>query len=54
MKLHGRPDAAVFDPFLGAGSTLVAAQSLGCSGIGVEIDSAYAEAAVARLTELVE
>ena len=49
IKLHGRANAAVLDPFLGAGSTLVAAQNLGCSGVGIEINPAYAEAAVARL-----
>lgn len=49
IKLHGIEDAVVLDPFLGAGSTLVAAQRLGCEGIGFEIDPTYAAAAVARL-----
>lgn len=52
IKLHGTDDAVVLDPFLGAGSTLVAAQRLGCEGIGFEIDPVYASAAVARLKAL--
>jgi site-specific DNA-methyltransferase (adenine-specific) len=52
IKLHGVEDAVVLDPFLGAGSTLVAAQRLGCEGIGFEIDPVYASAAVARLRAL--
>lgn len=49
MLLHGRTDAKVLDPFLGAGTTLVAAEQLGMSGIGFEIDPSYAETAMARL-----
>lgn len=49
LRLHGVKDAVVLDPFLGAGTTLVAAERLGMSGIGLEIDSDYAAAAVARL-----
>src|SRR6185503_17406051 len=57
IKLHGAPEAAVddgksatgallvLDPFLGVGSTLLAAQRLGYRGIGIEIDASYAEAA---------
>ena len=51
IKLHGVADALVLDPFLGTGSTLVAAQQLGCRGIGIEIDKSYAETALARLRE---
>ena len=41
----------MLDPFLGIGSTLLAAQRLGCRGIGIEIDRHYAEAAAWRLRE---
>ena len=51
IKLHGKEDAVVLDPFLGIGSTLLAAQRLGCAGIGMEIDPAYADAALWRLRE---
>ena len=49
IKLHGKPDAVVLDPFLGAGTTLVAAQQLGCQGIGIEIDTGYVATAIRRL-----
>ena len=49
IRLHGKPGATVLDPFLGAGTTLLAAERLGLSGIGIELDPAYAEAAETRL-----
>lgn len=49
IRLHGRESGTVLDPFLGAGSTLVAARNLGCKGIGIEIDHHYAKTAVERL-----
>ena len=52
IKLHGVKDATVLDPFLGTGTTLVAAESLGCNGIGIEIDRQYAEKAVERLRRI--
>ncbi len=55
IKLHGKVDAVVLDPFLGVGSTLIAAQRLGCRGIGIEIDQTYAEIgglALARAADL--
>lgn len=51
IKLHGKADAVVLDPFLGVGSTLLAAQRLGCRGIGIEIDPSYAETAAWHLRE---
>ena len=49
IRLHGRRPAVVLDPFLGAGTTLVAAQRLDCTGIGFEMDPTYAETAVTRI-----
>ena len=49
ILFHGRPGAPVLDPFMGAGTTLVAADALGHPGIGIDIDPAYALAAMARL-----
>jgi site-specific DNA-methyltransferase (adenine-specific) len=53
IKLHGGElsDVMVLDPFLGVGSTLIAAQRLGCRGVGIEIDPSYAEAAAWHLRE---
>jgi len=49
LQLHGLDDAVVLDPFLGAGTTLIAAEQLGMRGIGIEIDPHYAAVAMTRL-----
>lgn len=51
IRLHGG-EGIVLDPFLGSGSTLVAAHRLGRPGIGFEIDPVYAETSVMRLRGL--
>jgi len=51
IRLHGVEGGIVLDPFLGAGSTLVAAERLGYPGIGIEIDQHYAETATKRIRE---
>jgi DNA modification methylase len=42
-------DAIVLDPFMGSGTTGVAAAKLGRSFIGIEVDAAYFEIACARI-----
>ncbi len=44
-----RPGELVLDPFLGSGTTAVAAKALGRRYIGIELDRGYANAARARL-----
>ena len=46
------PDAqTILDPFMGSGTTLVACQRLGRSGIGIEIDPEYFAIACKRVDE---
>jgi site-specific DNA-methyltransferase (adenine-specific) len=45
----------VLDPFMGAGSTIAAAKSLGLESVGVELDPKYftmAKSAIPKLAEL--
>ncbi len=51
IKIASNPDDLVFDPFMGVGSTGVAAQRLGRNFIGCEIEKVYFDAACKRLEE---
>lgn len=51
IRLHGRQDALVLDPFMGTGTTVVAAELEGARGIGIDLDPAYVAIAQARLGE---
>ncbi|MGA8195794.1 MAG: site-specific DNA-methyltransferase [Acetobacteraceae bacterium] len=51
IRLHGRPGAVVLDPFMGTGTTMVAAQLEGASAIGIDIDASYVAVAQQRLLE---
>lgn len=45
---------SVFDPFMGVGSTLVAARLEGRTSVGIEVDERYCEAAALRLASIKE
>src|SRR4051812_12705222 len=49
IRLHGKPGAVVLDPFMGTGTTLVAAALEGARGIGIDIDESYVATARERL-----
>ena len=50
VRLHGRARAGVvMDPFLGLGSTAIAAAQLGLDFVGVEMDEYYLKEAVQRV-----
>jgi site-specific DNA-methyltransferase (adenine-specific) len=49
IRLHGRDKAVVLDPFMGTGTTVVAAQLEGASAIGIEMDPGYVATARHRL-----
>jgi hypothetical protein len=48
MLNNSKPGQAVYDPFLGSGTTLIAAQSVGRVCLGVEIDPLHADVIVRR------
>lgn len=46
------PGAIVLDPFMGSGSTIVAASEYGCGAIGIETEERYVNLAASRLGQL--
>lgn len=51
IRLHGRDNPLVLDPFMGSGTTVVAAELEAARGIGIDMDPAYVAIAEARLAD---
>lgn len=50
IREHTMPGAVIFDPFAGFGTTLLAAQEMGRTGIGIEYERERAEFIQSRIT----
>ncbi len=48
MENHSRPGDAVYDPFVGSGTTIIAAETIGRRCHAIEIDPVYVDVAVRR------
>lgn len=51
IQIYTKPGDTVLDPFMGTGSTLLAAQKLGCDSIGFDISPNYVKLAKERLAQ---
>jgi site-specific DNA-methyltransferase (adenine-specific) len=51
IRLHGKPGGRILDPFMGTGTTMVAAEAAGMRATGIELDQGYIDSAAARLRE---
>jgi DNA modification methylase len=52
IRNHGSKDDHVYEPFMGSGTTLVAAEKVGRQCFGVELDPGYCDVAVQRWENL--
>ena len=54
IKLITPPGGTVLDPFMGSGSTGIAAKKLGFNFVGIELEQEYYEIALKRLSETIQ
>ena len=52
IRLHGRPGARVLDPFIGTGTTALAAALEGAEATGIEMDGEYLAIAAERVADV--
>lgn len=52
IKLFTQPDDIVLDPFIGSGTTAVAAKKLKRNFVGIDVDPAYCELATKRISSV--
>jgi tRNA G10 N-methylase Trm11 len=48
MLNNSAPGQTIYDPFLGSGTTLIAAETTGRTCLGIELDPLYVDVAVRR------
>ena len=48
MRNHGKTGDVVFDPFVGSGTSIIAAEQLDRRCVALELEPAYCDVAVAR------
>ena len=51
IKFYSLENELIFDPFLGSGTTIIAAEELGRKGYGIDIDPKYIELSLRRYKE---
>jgi site-specific DNA-methyltransferase (adenine-specific) len=54
IRLHGKAQGRILDPFMGTGTTMIAAALAGMNATGIELDAGYFDIAAARLREHME
>ncbi len=52
IENHTRPGESVYDPFLGSGTTMAAAEQLGRTCYGLELDPAYCAVIIQRMEDM--